>query len=68
MKKLVNNNDWHILKGPAVTLQNQLNRMSERYDIKVHTANIATNGDAVIVVERMKKDSQTLMEEIHGVN
>ena len=58
MKKLVDNKDWHILKGPAVTLQKQLNMMSERYDVVVHAVNIAQNGDAVVVAERKQKETK----------
>ena len=65
MKKLVNNQDYHVIQGAPVTVQNRMNAMSERYDIIIHACNVGANGDAIVVVERKKKDSQRMMEEIN---
>ena len=65
MKRLIDNQDYHVLQGAPVSVQNRMNAMSERYDIVIHACNVGANGDAIVIVERRKKESQSLLEEIN---
>lgn len=52
-----NEQDFHVLQGPAVSLQKHLKAMAERYKVVIHAANINAAGDAVIIVERRQRDA-----------